>query len=83
MLFFFKLICYFFFICNIRSIANKAPELGSINDHNDAANTKALGGTGASSGSSIVNKPGGIKKPAIAGAKDAKQGNILSFFKKI
>jgi hypothetical protein len=63
-------------------MANKAPDLGSSNDHN-AANTKKMGGAGASAASSIANKPGGNKKPAKAGAKDAKQGNILSFFKKI
>lgn len=64
-------------------MANKGPALVSSNDHNDAANTKKSGMPGATSGSSIANKPGGNKKPAKAGTKDAKQGNILSFFKKI
>ncbi|KAF3326819.1 DNA polymerase delta subunit 3 [Carex littledalei] len=68
---------------NNRPMANKAPALGSSNDHNKVANAKTLGGAGASSGSSLANKPGGNKKLAKAGTKDAKQGNILSFFKKI
>lgn len=64
-------------------MANKAPALGSSNDHNKVENAKTSGGAGASSGSSLANKPGGNRKPAKAGTKDAKQGNILSFFKKI
>ncbi|KAJ3693878.1 hypothetical protein LUZ60_009358 [Juncus effusus] len=57
-----------------RPPANKTPSSKTDGDRSNTANTKAQ---------STANKPTVNKKPAKAGAKDAKQGNIMSFFKKI